>query len=151
MEQPVYYWDPVIAPSGMAIYDGAMFPEWKGSVFVGGLIGMKVVRLQMKGDKVAGEEWLLPDLRQRVRDVQQGNDGALYVVTDKASCCASIARRRSGDSYEGQNHAQDVAWHCDRALVRLCDDKPGRAVQRYNRCCAADRNGGNCRASPTAG
>ena len=82
MEQPVYYWDPVIAPSGMAIYDGAMFPEWKGSVFVGGLIGMKVVRLQMKGDKVAGEEWLLPDLRQRVRDVQQGNDGALYVVTD---------------------------------------------------------------------
>jgi glucose/arabinose dehydrogenase len=82
LEQPVYYWDPVIAPSGMALYTGDMFPEWRGSIFVGGLIGMKLVRLQMEGDTVAGEEWLLPDLHQRVRDVQQGNDGALYVLTE---------------------------------------------------------------------
>ena len=94
MEQPVYYWDPVIAPSGMTIYSGAMFPEWKGSVFVGGLIGMKVVRLQMKGDKVAGEEWLLPDLRQRVRDVQQGNDGAIYILTDNGQLLR-IVRKKS--------------------------------------------------------
>jgi glucose/arabinose dehydrogenase len=89
----VYYWDPVIAPSGMTIYSGSMFPEWKGSVFVGGLIGMKVVRLQMNGDKVAGEEWLLPDLRQRVRDVQQGNDGAIYVVTDNGQMLRIVRKK----------------------------------------------------------
>jgi aldose sugar dehydrogenase len=82
LEQPVYYWDPVIAPSGMALYSGAMFPEWKGSIFAGGLIGMKLVRLQMDGNRVAGEEWLLPELRQRIRDVQQGQDGAIYVLTE---------------------------------------------------------------------
>jgi aldose sugar dehydrogenase len=95
LEQPVYYWDPVIAPSGMTVYSGDMFPEWKGSIFVGGLIGMKVVRLQMDGDRVAGEEWLLPDLRQRVRDVQQGHDGALYVLTEngESSSLLRIVRR----------------------------------------------------------
>jgi glucose/arabinose dehydrogenase len=82
MEQPVYYWDPVIAPSGMFVYHGDMFPEWKGSIFVGGLVGMKLVRLQMKDGKVAGEEWLLQDRRKRIRDVQQGPDGAIYVLTD---------------------------------------------------------------------
>ena len=96
MEQPVYYWDPVIAPSGMALYSGDMFPEWKGSIFVGGLIGMKVVRLQMDGDKVVGEEWLLQDLHQRIRDVQQGNDGALYVLTESGekSSLLRIVRRK---------------------------------------------------------
>ena len=93
MEQPAYYWDPVIAPSGMTIYSGAMFPEWKGSVFVGGLIGMKVVRLQMNGDTVIGEEWLLPDLRQRVRDVQQGVDGAIYVVTDNGQMLRIVRKK----------------------------------------------------------
>jgi aldose sugar dehydrogenase len=96
LEQPVYYWDPVIAPSGMALYTGNMFPEWKGSIFVGGLIGMKVVRLQMAGNRVVGEEWLLPDLRQRVRDVQQGVDGALYVLTengDKSSLLRIVRKQ----------------------------------------------------------
>jgi glucose/arabinose dehydrogenase len=83
MEQPVYYWDPVIAPCGMMIYSGDLFPEWKGSIFVGGLMGMKLVRLQMDGDKVVGEQWPLADFHARIRDVQQGPDGAIYVLTEE--------------------------------------------------------------------
>lgn len=82
MEQPVYYWDPVIAPSGMIVYRGAKFPQWQGSIFVGALGGMKLVRLQMDGERVAGEEWLLQERNLRIRDVQQGPDGAIYVVAD---------------------------------------------------------------------
>lgn len=82
LEQPVYYWDPVIAPSGMIFYDGDMFPEWHGNIFVGGLASMKLVRLQMQDGKVVGEEWLLTDRGQRIRDVKQGPDGAIYVVTE---------------------------------------------------------------------
>jgi glucose/arabinose dehydrogenase len=81
MEQPVYYWDPVIAPSGMIVYRGAMFPQWQGSIIVAGLGGAKLVRLQMDGDKVVGEEWLLADRGARFRDVQQGSDGAIYALT----------------------------------------------------------------------
>ena len=82
MEQPVYYWDPVIAPSGMIIYSGAEFPEWRGSIFVGGLTSMLVARLQMADGHVTGEEWLLREVQRRIRDVQQGPDGAIYVVSD---------------------------------------------------------------------
>ena len=82
MEQPVYYWDPVISPSGMVIYSGDMFPEWRGNVFIGGLSSKALVRLVLKDGKVAGEERLLTDLNERIRDVAQGPDGALYVVTD---------------------------------------------------------------------
>jgi len=82
MEQPVYYWDPVIAPSGMAFYDAALFPAWKGSLFIGGLSSKKLVRLTFDGDRVVGEEWLLQDLGQRIRDVRVGPDGAVYVATD---------------------------------------------------------------------
>jgi glucose/arabinose dehydrogenase len=82
MEQPVYYWDPVIAPSGMIVYRGALFPQWQGSIFIAGMNPGKLVRLQMDGDRVAGEEWLLTDLNERVRDVQQGPDGSIYVATD---------------------------------------------------------------------
>ena len=85
MEQPVYYWDPVIAPSGMLFYTGNMFPEWKGSLFIGGLVTKNLVRLDIKGDKVTGEERLLRDLQpaaERIRDVRQGPDGAIYLLTD---------------------------------------------------------------------
>jgi len=82
LEQPVYYWDPVIAPSGMIVYHGSLFPQWKGSIFVGGLGSMKLVRLQLEGDKVVGEEWLLLDRGLRIRDVQQGPDGSIYVIAD---------------------------------------------------------------------
>jgi len=84
MEQPVYYWDPVIAPSGLAFYNGRLFPAWRGSVFVGGLRGMLVDRLTLKGNKVMAEEPLLTDLHQRIRDVRVGPDGAVYVLTDTA-------------------------------------------------------------------
>lgn len=84
MEQPVYYWDPVIAPSGMAFYNAGLFPAWKGSLFIGGLSSRKLVRLTLKGDKVVGEEWLLQDLGKRIRDVRVGPDGAVYVATDDA-------------------------------------------------------------------
>ncbi|MBO9709336.1 MAG: PQQ-dependent sugar dehydrogenase [Caulobacter sp.] len=82
MEQPIYYWDPVIAPSGMAFYNANLFPAWKGSLFVGGLKGY-LVRLTLKDDKVVGEERLLSELGFRIRDVRVGPDGALYVVTDE--------------------------------------------------------------------
>jgi len=82
-EQPVYYWDPVIAPSGMQFYTGDAFPAWRGNLFVGALVEKRLVRLVLEGNRVVGEEHLLTDRGQRVRDVRQGPDGALYVVTDE--------------------------------------------------------------------
>lgn len=84
MEQPVYYWDPVIAPSGAQFYTGNAFPAWRGSLFVGSLTDELLVRLTLKDDRVTGEEHLLADRGQRVRDVRQGTDGALYIVTDES-------------------------------------------------------------------
>lgn len=82
-EQPVYYWDPVIAPSGAQFYTGDAFPAWRGNLFIGGMKDHKLVRLVLDNDRVTGEEHLLTDRGQRVRDVRQGPDGALYVVTDE--------------------------------------------------------------------
>ncbi|MDQ3518208.1 MAG: PQQ-dependent sugar dehydrogenase [Gemmatimonadota bacterium] len=82
-EQPVYYWDPVIAPSGAQFYTGDAFPMWRGNLFVGSLKDKRLVRLTIENDRVTGEEHLLMDRGQRVRDVRQGPDGALYVVTDQ--------------------------------------------------------------------
>jgi aldose sugar dehydrogenase len=84
MEQPVYYWDPTIAPSGMIFYDGKLIPEWKNNLFVAGLAGQHVSRLIFAGNRVVGEERLLLDQHQRMRDVQEGPDGALWIVTDDA-------------------------------------------------------------------
>jgi glucose/arabinose dehydrogenase len=80
VEQPVYFWVPSIAPSGMLFYTGNLFPEWNGNLFVGALAGQHLVRLVLNGDRVVAEEKLLVDLKQRVRDVRQGPDGALYVL-----------------------------------------------------------------------
>ena len=82
MEQPVYYWDPVIAPSGMAIYSGKLAREWRGNIFIGGLAAASLTRLVMKADRVVGEERLLADRGERIRDVVEGPDGALYLLTD---------------------------------------------------------------------
>lgn len=82
---PVYYWDPVIAPSGAQFYTGDAFPAWRGNLFVGALKDRELVRLQIEGGRVTGEERLLTDRKQRIRDVRQGPDGALYVVTDAAN------------------------------------------------------------------
>lgn len=84
MEQPLYYWDPIIAPSGLTFYTGDMFPAWKDSLFVGGLRSTALIRLTLRGEKVVGEERLLTDLKERIRDVRQGPDGALYLLTDNA-------------------------------------------------------------------
>lgn len=84
MEQPLYYWDPVIAPSGMTFYTGDLFPEWKGSLFVGGLASQALVRLDVDGERITGEERLLTNMRRRIRDVVQGPDGALYLLTDES-------------------------------------------------------------------
>ena len=80
LEQPAYYWDPVIGPSGMAFYEADLFPAWRGSVFIGGLATKNLVRLSLKDGKVTGEERL--ELGERIRDVIVGPDGALYLVTD---------------------------------------------------------------------
>ena len=82
MEQPVYYWDPSIAPSGMAFYTGDLIPEWKGSLFVGALSGQALHRLALDGDRVTGEEVLLESQGERIRDVRAGPDGALWLLTD---------------------------------------------------------------------
>jgi glucose/arabinose dehydrogenase len=84
MEEPVYYWDPVISPSSVIFYDGKMFPEWRGNAFVTSLTQKHLVRLVMKGDRVAGEERLLADQGERLREVKEGPDGSLYVITDNA-------------------------------------------------------------------
>ena len=82
MEQPVYYWDPSIAPSGMAFYTGDLIPEWKGSLLVGALRGQALHRLALDGDRVVGEEVLLTNLGERIRDVRAGPDGAVWLLTD---------------------------------------------------------------------
>jgi glucose/arabinose dehydrogenase len=83
MEQPVYYWDPVISPSGMTFYTGNGIPEWKNNLFIACLSGNHICRLQIENNKVTGEERLLADEGQRFRDITQGKDGALYAVTDE--------------------------------------------------------------------
>ena len=82
LEQPVYYWDPSIAPSGMAFYSADRFPQWKGNLFVGALRGSHLARLVLDGDEVVSEERLIEGERSRIRDVRQGPDGYLYVLTD---------------------------------------------------------------------
>lgn len=82
MEQPVYYWDPVVSPSGITFYSGNRVPEWQNNLFVGSLSGMHIVRLVIENNKVTGEERLLASEGQRFRDITQGTDGALYAITD---------------------------------------------------------------------
>jgi aldose sugar dehydrogenase len=85
MEQPIRQWTPVIAPSGMAFYTADLFPQWKNNLFIGGLASQALVRLELDGDKVTKEERLLQDMRQRIRDVRVGPDGALWLLTDSAN------------------------------------------------------------------
>jgi glucose/arabinose dehydrogenase len=85
MEQPLWYWVPSIAPSGMAFYDGDAFPGWKGSLFVGALRGRLLARLELDdGRRIVGEERLLAGLGERIRDVRQGPDGYIYLLTDES-------------------------------------------------------------------
>ena len=82
MQQPVYFWTPSVAPSGMTFYTGRLFPAWQGNLFVATLAGRHVARLVLEGERVVAEERLLTDMGTRMRDVRQGPDGALFVMTD---------------------------------------------------------------------
>jgi len=82
MAQPIYYWVPSIAPSGMAFYSGDKFPRWRGDLFVGALKDQMLVRLRLDGEKVVREERLLKGVLGRIRDVRSGPDGFLYLLTD---------------------------------------------------------------------
>ena len=84
MEQPVYYWDPVIAPSGAVFYTGDAFPEWRGNLLVGSLQPGRLVRLQIADGRVAREERYLGELGERIRDVRQGPDGLIYLLLDNS-------------------------------------------------------------------
>jgi aldose sugar dehydrogenase len=83
MEQPVYYWDPVIAPSGLAVYHGKLFSQWNGNLLAGALRGLGVYRLEIRNGTVVAEEPLLGELRTRIRDVRVGPDGAVYILTEQ--------------------------------------------------------------------
>lgn len=85
LEQPVYYWDPVLSPSGITFYTGDAVPEWKNNLFITGLSSMHIARLVIKDNKVVGEERLLDKEGQRFRDITQGNDGYLYAITDRGA------------------------------------------------------------------
>lgn len=82
MEQPIYYWDPVIAPSGMTFYTGRRYPGWTGSILIGSLTPGGLVRLELAGDRVVRETRYLGELRERIRTVVQGPDGYVYLLTD---------------------------------------------------------------------
>lgn len=83
MEQPNYYWDPVLSPSGMTFYTASNIPEWKNNLFITGLNSSHIARIVIEDNRVVGEERILDDKGQRFRDIVQGNDGALYTVTDE--------------------------------------------------------------------
>lgn len=85
MEQPVTYWVPSFGPSGLAFYTGDVYPKWKGSAFVGALAGAQLVRVVLDGDKKVGEERLFTDIGERIRDVRQGPDGKLWLLTDSTN------------------------------------------------------------------
>src|SRR6478735_1446801 len=85
MEQPLFYWDPSIAPSGATFYTGQIWPAWKNSLFVGALAGQMLIRLSTQGETVTGEERLLTTLSERIRDVRRGPDGFLYLLSDDAN------------------------------------------------------------------
>jgi glucose/arabinose dehydrogenase len=85
MEQPIHYWDPSIAPSGMAFYTGDAFPAWRGNLFVGALVQRHLQRLELDGEKVVNEERLLVGFGERIRDVRQAPDGTLWVLTDASN------------------------------------------------------------------
>jgi aldose sugar dehydrogenase len=101
MEQPVYYWDPVIAPSGALFYTGNTYPEWKGDLFIGSLTPGLLVRVDLKGGRVAREERYLAALGERIRDVRQGPDGMIYLLTDSPE--GRILKLVPARTSQGQN------------------------------------------------
>ncbi len=141
MEQPVKYWVPSIAPSGMAFYTGDQFPKWRGSLFTGSINSAKIlVRLTLDGEKVTGEERLLQNLNEQIRDVRQGPDGAIWLLTD--SPAGRILRIDSGEVIRlwpdgGQRNPATIvtsprraAWPDARSAAR---HRPSRSACRRGR------------------
>jgi len=95
MEQPVYFWTPDIAPGGIGFYNGKLFPAWQGNLFVAALAGKHLARLVLQGERVIGEERLLTELDARIRDVREGPDGALYVLTDRDGKLIRLVPRKA--------------------------------------------------------
>lgn len=93
MDQPIYFWFPDVAPSGMLFYTGDRFPEWKGNLFVGSLAGKALMRLVLDGERIVGEERLLTERNQRIRDVRQAPDGTIYVLTGDGSLLRLVPGR----------------------------------------------------------
>ena len=85
MEQPVYYWDPVIAPSGMAFYRGDLFADWQNDILIGGLASQSLIRLRLKDGQVIGEARYLQGEQGRIRDVAIAQDGAIMILTDDSN------------------------------------------------------------------
>ncbi len=85
LEQPIHFWDPSIAPSGALFYTGDRYRGWQGSIFTGGLVSQALFRMSVEGERVTGQERLLADLGERIRDVRQGPDGLIYLLTDSQS------------------------------------------------------------------
>jgi len=94
MEQPVYFWTPDIAPGGISFYYGKLFPAWQGNLFVAALASKHLARLVLQGERVVGEERLLTELDARIRDVREGPDGALYVLTDRDGKLVRLVPRK---------------------------------------------------------
>jgi glucose/arabinose dehydrogenase len=94
MEQPVYFWTPDIAPGGISFYNGKLFPAWQGNLFVAALASKHLARLVLQGERVVGEERLLTELDARIRDVREGLDGALYVLTDREGKLLKLVPKR---------------------------------------------------------
>ncbi len=102
MEQPLYYWFPDVALSGLMFYTGDRFAEWKGNLFVGSLRNRALIRLVLDGERVVGEEQLLTDRNQRIRDVQQGPDGAIYLLTGDGALLRIVPKRMSANIRGGE-------------------------------------------------
>ena len=99
MAQPIHYWVPSIAPSGMAFYDGGAFPQWRGDLFVGALRGEALVRLELDGEQVVMEERLLEGAIGRIRDLELGPDGCVYLLTDESD--GGLHRLEPADATRG--------------------------------------------------
>ena len=100
MEQPIWYWDETIAPSGMTFYEGDLFPAWRGNLFIGALAGRMLVRLELDGERIVSEENLLRGLDERIRDVRQGPDGALWLLTGNSA--GRILRVSPASSFQAE-------------------------------------------------
>jgi glucose/arabinose dehydrogenase len=125
VEEPIYYWVPSIAPSGMAFYTGDLFPEWRGNLFVGAMAGRHLVRLVLDGERVVAEEKLLEELNLRIREVRQGPDGALYVFGGDSL----LKITPPGTAHErivGVYSLARYAAHGDNPTGRISYDSAGR-------------------------